>query len=1193
MRIQEATPSTGSAGSMASAANPAIIASPRLLPAPAPEPLPEPDASARAVLEAVAGGDNIVVLGAPGTGKTSLALRMLAGAVGRGTDAVLLAPTRARADRLRQRAASLLGARGGGVVRARTPASLALTILTASLTQRPDPLPAPILLAGAEEDAALASLIRPEQWPGLPPEAVGSRAFRTELRNLLARAGELGVTADDLAGLGRALDVPLWGPASALLRTWDAQGRPTAERRADTRRMDTARLQDRAAEALASWDADGVAVPRPVPGLVIVDDYQDCTAATARFLTALARSDERGHRAQVVVLGDPDVAVETFRGGSPSLLPAAEDRSGLAARRLRLSTLHRGTPALAALWADQAGRLPVTGSATHRHPSLSPERGGGAATTEPVPGGAPPAGPGDAGAPSGIEPIVASSAAQEAAHVARALRAEHIHHATPWREMAVIVRSAGRARAVARELGRRGVPLAASAPAVLLRAEPAAAALLRVSRAAVDGRLGAVGEPPERTAAIDLLTSPLVGLSLLDLRRLRRRLREDRPARTVPDEHLLAALASTSAGGDLAAELAEEPLAEQAARLARAARIIEALRGVAALQGPRCDDGPESAEAPDDGRIDAEALLWAAWSASGCAERWRRLALAGDHGAPLARAAERDLDVVTALFKRAEVWAERHPGAHATAFLDELAAEVLPSDSVAPAGVRPEGVAVLTPAAAAGREWATVAVMGLGRDSWPDLRLRDSLTRSGLLVDAATGRLPVGPDGAPIGALDVTAARAQVRADERRMLLAALTRATRRLIATAVQDDDNSPSSFLIEVAVAAGRPLTDADGDPLIAPDTGDLTLRGLVGELRHALLAAQSPQATALARQRGARAAALLARLAGAGVAGADPATWGGLSEPTSTEPLVADGQPVRVSPSDVEGLTTCALRWFLQRNGAGGAPTGAQALGTLIHSLAERAQREGLRGQALMEALEARLPELGLPSTWMGSLEAERAREMIRRLNARLEDVPGQVEVERSIDATLALPLPAGTDIGEGQGDGGAPTSGGAGGATIEVRLRGRIDRLEVIEGEVPPAAGEPGAPLPGGTGQRLRLIDLKTGKSAGEGDASRHPQLTAYRLALESLGYRVDGGALVLLGAEPRKNNGGGVRLAPDAAALAPIPDPETGEDWATALVAGAALAARGPRLRATTGRHCHFCAVKDACPAVDEGRRTLP
>ena len=168
----------------------------------------------------------------------------------------------------------------------------------------------------------------------------------------------------------------MWGPASALLRIWDAQGRPSAERRSQTRRMDAARLQDRAVEALGSWEADRVAERRPVPDLVVVDDYQDCTAATARLLAALAMPDADGHRAQAVVLGDPDVAVETFRGGAPSLLVEAEDRSGLNASRLLLRTAHRGTRALDAVWWDQAGRLPVTGSAAHRRPVRpAPSRG--------------------------------------------------------------------------------------------------------------------------------------------------------------------------------------------------------------------------------------------------------------------------------------------------------------------------------------------------------------------------------------------------------------------------------------------------------------------------------------------------------------------------------------------------------------------------------------------------------------------------------------------------------------------------------------------------------------------------------------------------------------------------------------------------------------------------------------------------
>ena len=430
----------------------------RLLPPTEAPELPAADADGQRVLDRVADGSNVVVLGAPGTGKTSLALRLLAEAVAGGRDAVLLAPTRTRADWLRGRAAHLLReGHGDGVVRVRTPAALALTILTTSLTRRPDPLPPPVLLAGAEEDSVLASMISAISWPGLPVEATGSRAFRSELRNLLARAGELGVTADELAELGRRLNVPIWGPAAQLLRTWDAQGRTSAERRAQTRKMDTARLQDRAVEALGSWDSDAVTVPRPVPDLIIVDDYQDCTAATARLLTALAAPDPDGHRAQIAVLGDPDVAVETFRGGTPSLLVAAEDHTGLGAGRLRLTTRYRGEPEIAAVVADQSARVPVTGTAAHRQASLAPRtsasRGSGAPDADRMT------------APTGVEAILASSAWQERAHVARALRLEHVHHGTAWSQMAVIVRSAADAESLARDLRRRGLPHARGAAA--------------------------------------------------------------------------------------------------------------------------------------------------------------------------------------------------------------------------------------------------------------------------------------------------------------------------------------------------------------------------------------------------------------------------------------------------------------------------------------------------------------------------------------------------------------------------------------------------------------------------------------------------------------------------------------------------------------------------------------------------------
>ena len=1193
----------------------------RLLPpSEAPE-LPVADADGQRVLDRVAEGANVVVLGAPGTGKTSLALRLLSEAVAVGRDAVLLAPTRARADWLRGRAAHLLReGHGDGVVRVRTPAALALMILTTSLTRRPDPLPPPVLLAGAEEDSVLASMISAISWPGLPTEATGSRAFRSELRNLLARAGELGVTADELADLGRRLNVPIWEPAARLLRTWDAQGRASAERRAQTRKMDTARLQDRAVEALQTWDADGVTVPRSVPDLVIVDDYQDCTAATARLLTALAVPDPQGHRAQIVVLGDPDVAVETFRGGTPSLLVAAEDYSGLGATRLRLTTCYRGNPVIAAVVADQSARVPVTGTAAHRQTTpayrASASRVSGESDEDWVM------------APTGVEVILASSTWQERAHVARALRLEHVHHGTAWSQMAVIVRSAADAESLARDLRRRGVPLASRTPAVLLRAEPAAAALLGIVHAAIRGQLGGHGEPPQRETAINLLTSPLVGLTTMDLRRLRRRLRQDPEdavtsvsgaepsepsafteaitgtgSRTGADAALLSLLADTDQASAFVRSLDGEPLGAQADRLLIAARIIEALR--AAVGG-----------VPADAPRDVEALLWAAWHASDRAGAWRAIALrpsGSSVSSLLSEAAEHDLDVVTTLFKRAEVWAERHPGQDASSFLAELDAEVLPSDSVAPQGRRPEGVAVMTPARCAGQEWELVVVAGLERDRWPDLRLRDSLTRTGLLVDAVTDRLTAGATvpgaGAGAGAGGngvVAAARAQVRADERRMLIMALSRATRRLLLTATADAEHAPSPFLTEIAQSAGIALTDADGAPLLSPDTGDLTLRGLVGELRRAAVAGNLETATADERRRGRVAVELLADLARQDVPGADPATWIGAAGPTSTSPLVAEGKRIRVSPSDVEGLAACPLKWFLSRNG-GSVPAGdAQALGSLIHEIAERAEKDHLRGPALRAAFEEQLGDLGYPDTWLGGLAADRARAMIERLDAYLSDCDAlgiRADVEQPVRADVDIPVQV---LGPELRDRAVARIRAAGLDAVPVTISGRIDRLEHLCGY-----GQQDEDHPGGN-NGVRVMDLKTGQRVPK-DVQRHPQLAAYRLALASQGHHVLGGALVLLGKEPSKRSGDGYVLAPPGAALDPSPaaveptdEPAekpgdentngaagTGEEyWAEDLVAAAAVAGVGPVIEARTGDHCRTCMVKDSCPVQVEGRRVV-
>ena len=179
---------------------------------------------------------------------------------------------------------------------------------------------------------------------------------------------------------------------------------------------------------------------------------------------------------------------------------------------------------------------------------------------------------------------------------------------------------------------------------------------------------------------------------------------------------------------------------------------------------------------------------------------------------------------------------------------------------------------------------------------------------------------------------------------------------------------------------------------------------------------------------------------------------------------------------------------------------------------------------------------------------------------RLGHYLDSVPGHVDVEQTVRAELDLPDPD------------APER------PVPLTLAGRIDRLEHL--------GTPGTARP-----RVRLIDLKTGKSVSAAPA-RHPQLAAYREALEATGYEVDGAALVLLGKEPPKKNQGLPVLAPVGAALDPSPDPETGEDWARVLLARAAKAASASSLVARTGELCRSCAVKDSCPVQSEGRRTV-
>src|SRR5207247_9335272 len=106
------------------------------------------------------------------------------------------------------------------------------------------------------------------------------------------------------------------------------------------------------------------------------------------------------------------------------------------------------------------------------------------------------------------------------------------------------------------------------------------------------------------------------------------------------------------------------------------------------------------------------------------------------------------------------------------------------------------------------------------------------------------------------------------------------------------------------------------------------------LVAELRVAAADTGSPPA----RRRGA--ATQLARLAKAGVPGADPAGWWGLAAISDERPLVDPGATGTVTPSTVEGVQRCSLPWLLHRHGGSSARSPEQSVGDLVHEIAQRA-------------------------------------------------------------------------------------------------------------------------------------------------------------------------------------------------------------------------------------------------------------
>ncbi|WP_353707896.1 PD-(D/E)XK nuclease family protein [Cellulosimicrobium sp. ES-005] len=1142
------------------------------------------DDSQRAALAAASRPGVTLVVGAPGTGKTLVAQEVVLAALADGLAperVLLLAASRRAAAALRDRL-SARARRTVGAPMVRTAASAAFAVLLERAAALGEPVPT--LISGPEQDLVLSELLEGHLGgdlahlgaplvlpPGLPEEALGLRGLRQELRDLLMRAAERGLTPADLAALGDRYERPEWSLGAQLFAeyldvTALRSGTPDAGAR-----FDPAIVVDEAAEALLAWDDEVPDAARPRWDLVVVDDYQEATVATARLLHVL-----HDDGARLVLLGDPDAAVQTFRGASPGLVgrasaPARRDgarRGELGARVAVLGTAWRQDPALRAVTRRVAAQVGTVAGAVHRGAASrgAPVGAGDAAGSPGASSGT--GGGGEPGAAVPVQVAVLSAVAQESAFVARELRAEHLLHGTPWHRMAVIARTGTRLAALRRELVAASVPVTLLGSDVPLRDEPAVAPLLAAVRACVADPEDADALDPFTAAA--LLTSPVGALDVVALRRLRRALRAE----------------ELEGGGGrssdaLLVELLQDP--------ARAATLPPTVRRGPVAVARALAAGRAAAAEPG---ATAQTVLWAVWAATGLAERWRSAAL---DGGPAGARADRDLDAVLALFRAAETFVDRMPGAPAEAFVEYLASQDLPADSLAASASGADAVAALTPAGAAGREWDVVVVAGVQDGVWPDLRLRDSLLGSQALVELLAGRAH---DAHGVG----SQARAQVLADELRAFVVATSRATRRLVVTAVQDAEEAPSVFCDLVVPPAGPDGPD-EGPDGGAPDDGSpgpaaaggtpsgpgadpearrhvrvgapLDLRGLVAAARGVLVEAAAGAARvspAAAEQgpgrvpddsrggadlhggrvpeggpdgvpdaRAVAAATLLADLGELGVAEARPETWYGVAGVSSAAPLRGAQEIVTVSPSKVETVSTCPLRWSLEAAGGTAPDATHQSLGTLVHSIAETHPSGSLA--ELRAELDRRWAELALPEGWPTRQLRRRAERMIEKLAAYVAQAGEPLLVEPTFDVTVG-----------------------------RARLRGTIDRVE--------DAGE-------GT---VRVVDLKTGRrTATKAEGAEHPQLGAYQLAVEAgaldvpEGTRSAGAQLVYVGSTHV-----GPAVVPQPA-LDPAAD---GSSWARDLVEEAAGTMSAATFTARQNGLCEMCPVRRACPVQPEGRRVV-
>lgn len=1141
-------------------------------------PVQERAAAAQEVAALLAQGRAASVLATPGAGLTrtlveahTLLLTVHGFAP---SDVLVLTPTRAHADALRDRLSAGRSAVRTGGAGARSVQSLAFGLVAADSAVRVgEPLR---FLSGADQDAVLASLLEgyaegraPDPgWPGSFTSAMtGTVAFRDQLRDALDRVLERGLEPVDIDAVGVQDGRPEWSALARVLQDyWDVTRAFAGYGGIDTSgALDTARVlleQERAAGTAAggAWTF----APDPVPRCVLVDAAQDLSDAALGLLEGL-----RALGCGVAVFGCPDSSTQGFRGAGGGLLAdwtatvrQNQDGAGLLLLPAQ-SPDARGTGAVRDLCVSleqrisahlHLGHVPrpetadaptAAGEARHDRKSAGPQESVQVPAQE------------DASASGGsrVRVLTHRSAAERSRHIASIVRGWHHDEGVEFSDIAVIARTSGTAVALRAELGALGLPVESTD--LPLSADPATVPLLRLLTDDLD-------DPAIRSALLrDLLTGVYGDTDALALRSLVRQaqrvavVRAQTESTSASEQEdatrtVASAARATDGGGEEAGTgttgaadtspvgpddplltwIETVPVHELPGPLARAAALLEA--GIRVRW-----DG-------------AHPALWDLWATTGVADAWRDEVLR-DPRSPL----RERLDAVVRLFALAAK-TEDSTGLGAGAFAQRVLDQVYAQDSLGARDALPL-LTVDSPAGTAHRDFARVIIVDVDEGRWPNPRIR----RNAFHPDELLIRLldPLAAQVAQEPGAETRRLRTRTIRDEASLFLAAASRARDELVVCAVEDGDTSPSALHHLCRDFDPNQGEAGDPEPTAAAPGADSTeddhlparLRDVVGLARQELLQAEDPREWAQ----------LLAALAQSGIREAHPRTWSTWFRVSSDAPVKTTDEPVRIRPSQVERFGRCPLQWFLVDSGGARGDTAAAALGTAVHAVAEH-HTEPDRA-AMLEDFLAGFDLDAVPSAW------ERAA-MLRQVEGMIDVLCHYLDASRTEQARHAA---AGEDTGvlrEVTVRATAPPGTAGGPWTIT----GRIDRLEVV-------------------GDRVRVVDFKTGTAVPSAKEIAHdPQLLVYQYAVTEGRLLDDDGADAGLS---DKGSAGAqiVALRRSTAVRKGVPGyllqqpameaRDEAHARAQEMVEQTAQGMRSASFTAVTGPHCTFCPVRSSCPAV--------